>query len=77
MFDCHAEIREVLSEVIEKFHQKGTVNPDKAISIEALDLPSSARSVWWLLKENGGFTGDIFMCPGFQSIHMALLTLFS
>ena len=46
MFGSHAEIREVLSEVIEKFHQKGTVNLDKAISIEVLDLPSSARSVW-------------------------------
>jgi len=39
MFARHAEIRETLPKVIEKFCQRGAVSPDKAISIDELGLP--------------------------------------
>jgi hypothetical protein len=39
MFGRREEIRKWLSEIIEKFRQKGAVSPDKAMTAEELGLP--------------------------------------
>jgi hypothetical protein len=41
MFGHREEVRKWLSEIIEKFRQKGAVSPDKAMTAEELDLPLS------------------------------------
>jgi hypothetical protein len=39
MFAGREEIRKQLSGVVEKFREKGTVSPDRAMSVEELGLP--------------------------------------
>jgi hypothetical protein len=39
MFGRREEVRKWLSEIIEKFRQKGAVSPDKAMTAEELGLP--------------------------------------
>jgi len=53
MFRRRAEVTERLLEVIKKFHQKGAVSPDKAMTIEELGLPpkfkeAMERRLGWL-----------------------------
>lgn len=45
MFRRRAEIRERLLEVIEKFRQKGATGPEKAMTIEELDLPPKFKEL--------------------------------
>jgi hypothetical protein len=39
MFGRREEVREWLSEIVQKFRQKGAVSPDKAMTAEELGLP--------------------------------------
>jgi len=39
VFRRREEIRERLSQIIEKFRQKGAVSPDKAMTVQELGLP--------------------------------------
>ena len=39
MFRQREEIRKWLSEIVEKFRQKGAISPDKAMTAEELELP--------------------------------------
>lgn len=43
MFTRREEVRKWLLGVIEKFHEKGAVSPDKAMTVEELGLPPSFR----------------------------------
>ncbi len=54
MFGRRAEIREMLPKIIDKFRQKGAVGPDKAMSIEELDLPPKFKE---LMKRRLGRLG--------------------
>jgi hypothetical protein len=54
MFGRRAQIREMLSNTIEKFREKGATSPGKAITIQELGLPSKFGA---LMKRRIGQVG--------------------
>ena len=54
MFRRRGEARRRLLEVIEKFHQKGAISPEKAMTLKELGLPPKFQA---LMKRRLGQTG--------------------
>ena len=70
MFGRREEIRKWLSEVIEKFRQKGAVSPDKAVTAEELGLRPIFREV---MKRRLGSSGIFVEVDGKYYLNEARL----